>query len=78
MNQFFEEIKQRYPKTVKALGITADMDYEEWCEVYHRKALQEMMKPLPVDISGLKDQVLFPWSWYSHLMPQLQSVNQKE
>jgi len=67
MKQHFEEIKQRYPKTAKALGITADMDYEEWREAYNRRALQEMIKPRPVDISGLNEPVPFPGRpWYLH------------
>lgn len=74
MRQYFEEVKQRYPKTAKALGITAGMDYEEWREAYHCKALRKMMKPRPVDTSGLNQPVPFPGSWYSHFTPQLQPI----
>jgi len=63
--QHFEEIKQRYPVAAKALGITEDMDFDEWREAYNREALRRLMQPLPVDTSGLKTPMPYWQRWYS-------------
>jgi hypothetical protein len=66
MTQHFENIKQSHPNIAKALGITADMDYEEWREAYDRMVIEKLSRPLPVDISELQSPAIpFPRSWYS-------------
>ena len=67
MKQHFEELKQHYPKTAKALGITADMEYEEWREAYHRETLRKIMEPPRISMSDSTTPLPFPGRpWYLH------------